>query len=95
MGECMFWIEASRMALSASSDPADVRIIKRIEHPWQELSNAAAIIGLPEEKLSEVVVATFEGTDAAFEQAMSCVGVGQLSREKAQVLLRARTDCGC
>lgn len=81
------------MALSGRLGPADALFVKRIEHPWQELSDMAAIIGSSEEKLAEIADAAFDGTDADFERAKSDAGVKGLSKDNTQALLRARTDC--
>ncbi|KAG9013900.1 hypothetical protein FRB93_000281 [Tulasnella sp. JGI-2019a] len=93
--ECGMWVEASRMALFGGSARDDPRLAKRVEHPWQELTNVATIVGWPEKTLVDIVNATLDGEDADFEKAMIEIGVRGLSRDNARGLLRSRSDCRC
>ncbi|KAG8885666.1 hypothetical protein FRB97_000109 [Tulasnella sp. 331] len=68
--ECAMWVQAGRVALSGGSTQDNPRLAKRVEHPWQELTDVAAIIGLPEEELADVAKVTLDGADADFEKAM-------------------------
>lgn len=91
--ESQMWVDASRMALSAQPAPAADRSFKRGEAPWQELTDAANLVGLPGEVLPEVVNYVLDGSDEEYEKAMSRAGVKSISRDNALAVLRAREDC--
>lgn len=78
------------MALSsAGSDPA---LIRRVDLPWQALTDVAAVVGVPEDRFHEVVRVAFEEDDKTFDDLKAEIGVRALRREDVQSLLRTRVD---
>lgn len=67
-------------------------LAKRAELPWQNLTDVAAVVGLPESSMERVVLVTFDKSHEEFEAVMPEIGVRALSRTDVQNFLQARTD---
>lgn len=83
-------MQTSRLAL-ASGGP-DPLLVRRVELPWQNLTDVASIIGASEELYTKAENSAYAGSEDQFSAVMEELGVRTLKRDDVRGILRARTD---